>query len=63
MNKPNRLAYKVLKAKYFQHEDPMKVRHRASLLYLWRNLMASREVVARGWEMALLLMFIRIVGS
>lgn len=48
MNRPESLAFKVLRAKYFFKDDPMKVRLRASSSFLWRNLMAGREVVARG---------------
>lgn len=45
MNKMDFLTFKVLRAKYFSHDDPMKVCPKASFSFLWRSLLAGRYVV------------------
>lgn len=54
MNRHDSLVFKVLRAKYFPREYPMKVQLRNSPSHLWRSLVVGRVVVERvpleSWE-------------
>lgn len=48
MNKPDSLIFKVLKAKYFPHANPIDVQLKANSSFLWRRFLAGRYVIEKG---------------